>query len=189
MELLEFYAGAYWRISGMIRQIVCHLEAASQGATLSDNVYDAVGATLIDVKREMERLKLSKPLNQLNRIFEYMNGKEGQISHASLRQRIAHLHERIIEDLEEGGLDCYSYLWTVTAMLPFVRMSSTVTSPMLFRTTKSISASPTGRFSTRITSSESGKKGELSWTAFSLNRMSIPRLASSIRFTAPAAQD
>ena len=98
MELLEFYAGAYWRISGMIGQIVCHLEAASQGATLSNNVYDAVGATLIDVKREMERLKLSKPLNRLNRIFEYMNDTEGQISHASLRQRIAHLHERIIED-------------------------------------------------------------------------------------------
>src|SRR6266851_3748359 len=95
----------------------------------------------------------------------------------------------IIEELEEGGLDCHSYLWTVTTMLPFVRMSSTVTSSMLFRTTKSISASPTGRFSTRITSSESGKKGELSWTAFSLNRISIPRLASSIRFTAPAAQD
>jgi hypothetical protein len=73
-RLLEFYAGAYWRISGMIGQIVCHLEAASQGATLSDNVYDAGCATLIDVKREMERLKLSKPLNQLNRIFEYMNG-------------------------------------------------------------------------------------------------------------------
>jgi hypothetical protein len=69
----------------------------------------------------------------------------------SLRQRIARLHERIIEDLEEGGLDCHSYLWTVTAMLPFVRMSSTVTSPMLFRTTKSVSASPTGRFPTRIT--------------------------------------
>jgi hypothetical protein len=58
MELLEMYAGAYWRISGMIGQLICHFEAGSHGVPLSLNVYEQFGNTLVEIKREMQTLDL-----------------------------------------------------------------------------------------------------------------------------------
>ncbi len=108
MELLEMYAGAYWRMSGMIGQIICHLEAGAMGATLSEQVHDAVGGTLGELQRDMERLRLESPLKQLQRIRDYLNGKEsnGEVVYSVLRQRIAALHERMIDDLEARCFLC-----------------------------------------------------------------------------------
>ena len=89
----------------MIGQLVCYLEAGAQGATLSEQVHDSVGATLGEVQREMERIGLQAPLKQLKRILDSLSGSEAAV-YGALRQRIVHLHERIIDDLEERVFIC-----------------------------------------------------------------------------------
>jgi HEPN domain-containing protein len=102
MELLQIYAGAYWRMSGMIGQIITYLEAGSQGATLSDQVHSSVGSTLGELQKEVQRLELRGPSAQLQRILEnIIDGTEDRVTYSVLRQRIGSLHERIIDDLNE----------------------------------------------------------------------------------------
>src|SRR6266700_519539 len=88
MELLEMYAGSYWRISGMIGQLVCHLEAGTHGITLTMKVYQEIGNTLVEIRNEMQKLGLKGPVNQVQRLVESLDNSSDQAINATLRQRI-----------------------------------------------------------------------------------------------------
>jgi len=100
MELLEMYAGSCWRMAGMLGQLVCYLEAASQGATLADKTVGQLGATLGEIGAEMQRLGMHGPVKSLHNIMAFLDENKGNVLFVVLRQRLAVLHERVIEELE-----------------------------------------------------------------------------------------
>jgi hypothetical protein len=105
MGLLEMYAGAYWRIAGMIGQLVTHFEAGSHGIPLSLNVYQQFGDTLVEIKREMEKLGLTGALNQIQRLSDDLNHTDN-FTDAMFHRRIVSIHERIMDDLSDRLFLC-----------------------------------------------------------------------------------
>jgi hypothetical protein len=105
MELLQIYAGAYWRISGMIGQLVTHFDAGSHGVPLSLNVYQECGNTLVEIKQEMQKLGLMGPVNQVQRLSDDLN-RTDQFTDAMFHRRMVSIHERIMDDLSEQLFLC-----------------------------------------------------------------------------------
>ncbi|MGA3327041.1 MAG: hypothetical protein ABSF45_21460 [Terriglobia bacterium] len=100
MELLEFSAGTYWRLAGLLGQLLMRLDAAKAGvASLPDSTYRFLGSTLGEAMLELKKLGLSLSLKKVERIKESLD-EGGAITLDQLHGDIAELHERIIDELE-----------------------------------------------------------------------------------------
>ncbi|MFI5103751.1 MAG: hypothetical protein ACHP79_02400, partial [Terriglobales bacterium] len=99
MELLDFNAGSYWRLSGLLGQLIPRLDAGAQGFPISPDMAGTVGATLREVTDEIQKLELTSALKQAERIGQYIRDRES-IAYDKLRNLVTELQVRIIDDLD-----------------------------------------------------------------------------------------
>jgi hypothetical protein len=97
MEILETSAEAWWRLSSMLGQFFIRLEDPQIGF----ETMEAGIATLAELQREIERLKLDSSLKQLGRIKDALFGNDRQrVTLAQVRPLLTDLHQRMCDDLD-----------------------------------------------------------------------------------------
>jgi hypothetical protein len=98
MELVEFYAEPFYRLSGMIGQIIVRIDCN----IVNFDVGKTIGSTLGEMLKEVERLDLPASKKQLVRIREYAFSTTGEIVQTAVINRmIKELHGRLIDELED----------------------------------------------------------------------------------------
>jgi hypothetical protein len=100
LEILETSAEAWWRLAGLIGQLIVKLEPQY---TMGPEGAGALGETLAEIQREAGRLQLRSALAQLDRIEKYImpQGKPGAILQGQLRTMLVDLHQRMCDELND----------------------------------------------------------------------------------------
>ena len=95
MEILETSAEQWWRIAGMLGQVIVklepHYDIGVEGAGL-------IGETLGEIQSEASRLQLRAVIAQLNRINKTIDEAPKQ---SVLRSIIIDLHQRMCDELND----------------------------------------------------------------------------------------
>jgi hypothetical protein len=99
VELLEICAEPYWRLGGLLGQLICRLQAVEAGLAPNPSyVSGHLGGTLGEMERELSRLGLKSPLKHLKRIFDsYATGSE--LNWEKLKDQLIELHQRVMDEL------------------------------------------------------------------------------------------
>ena len=92
LEILQFNAEAFCRLSSVVGQMLVILEQGRIPAV------DAMGGSLGELHREAQRLKLHPVDRQLERIKEHFTG--GQATVTTMRPMIVDLYNRLLEEFE-----------------------------------------------------------------------------------------
>lgn len=107
MELLRFEADAYCRLTGMIGQLLTHFQivsnpqAALAGMTLKDSVYDGLGATLVEMQQQLEKLNLPSAQKHFERMKWTFFNNEATVTGDWLAHNLSELLSRIVDELGE----------------------------------------------------------------------------------------
>lgn len=96
MELLQFYAGNFCRISGLLGQSWVLINKTHQ---MGSEVIDGIGSALGDLKRECERLGLLLTLAPVQRLIDSFD-KPRELTIYSIARQLADIQMRLIDELE-----------------------------------------------------------------------------------------
>ena len=94
MEILETSAEAWWRLAGLIGQVIVKFEPQY---SVPAEGYNILGATLGEIQREASRLELCSTVAQLNRIYSAVD--DPKIDNSRMRLMIIDLHQRMCDEL------------------------------------------------------------------------------------------
>ncbi|HXQ10115.1 MAG TPA: hypothetical protein VN805_03855 [Caulobacteraceae bacterium] len=95
LEILQDSANSFWFISGILGQAIVRMETE----VFSTRGLQQVAASLGELDRETERLKLRSSQAQLARIKQYV--ADGHVSNNELRQLLVELVSRVMDDLSD----------------------------------------------------------------------------------------
>lgn len=108
MELLQFEADAYCRLTGMAGQLLSHFQiagsgqAARAGLTLTTEAYGHLGATLGEMKLQLEKLSLpsaEKHFARMEITFFNSDGRNAAITDEWVARNLSELLARIVDEL------------------------------------------------------------------------------------------
>ncbi len=111
LEILEVSGGNYWRISGIIGQLIIKLEMAEHyGGQLKDDALKALGDSVADVADEADRMGLRSTRQQAQRIMQYVCNDKWQkttgVLQSELRRLLGELHQRMADELADRQFLC-----------------------------------------------------------------------------------
>jgi len=95
MELLQFHAAEFCRISGILSQALTYIRCNHE---LNPETWGEIGYSLRDLKLECEKLELRSALAHINRVLEYINrGTELAV----LERYFTEIQTRVVDDLSD----------------------------------------------------------------------------------------
>jgi hypothetical protein len=95
LEILETSAEAFWRLPGIVGQLLVRLE----NGQINHEVMKIASGSLGELNREVDRLKLESASRQLARIKKHLF--EDNRGSAGLEPLVHELHLRILEELDD----------------------------------------------------------------------------------------
>jgi len=106
MELLRFEADAYCRLMSMIGQVLAHFNIAANtpsgvGLQVKTEVFNYLAATLGEMERQLEQLKLPLAQKQLVRMKADLTSDTAAFTNEALTRSLVDFTTRIVDELEE----------------------------------------------------------------------------------------
>jgi hypothetical protein len=102
MELLEFCAGEYWRLAGLLGQLIVQLDTFKTGKALpGPQFYQNFGGSLGNVAREVKSLGLPMAQKQIDHLKAYLDDNPSQTTFDGLYNLVTGIHSRVMDELDE----------------------------------------------------------------------------------------